>query len=215
MVSTARLLRTAGFVTLLVSGLTFAAEASVVYPISAIGSSSYPGYDASFAIDTGPGSNVTDWASNGQGVGSTLKLDLGAVYTLLSANVTDRVTSGGPNGAFFGGTSDFTTQFSIQAFSDSTFSTALGGPLLFSATTPALPTSFGSFFTLADLTGLPAAEFLQYTVLATNYYINPGLSDISFTAAVPEPSTWALILLGFAGLGLASQRRKRKQLKII
>lgn len=94
---TARLLRTAGFVTLLVSGLTFAAEASVVYPISAIGSSSYPGYDASFAIDSGPGSNVTDWASNSQWVGSTLKLDLGAVYTLLSANVTDRVTSGGLN----------------------------------------------------------------------------------------------------------------------
>jgi PEP-CTERM motif len=211
---TARLLRTAGFVTLLVSGLTFAAEASVVYPISAIGSSSYPGYDASFAIDSGPGGNVTDWASFQQGVGSTLKLDLGAVYTLLSANVTDRVTSGSGNGAFFGGTFDFTTQFSIQAFSDSTFAVALGGPLVFLATTPSTPTSLGSFFTLADLTGLPAAEFLQYTVLATNG-VNPGLSDISFTAAVPEPSTWALILLGFAGLGAMSQRRKRQQLKIV
>jgi hypothetical protein len=28
--------------------------------------------------------------------------------------------------------------------------------------------------------------------------------------AVPEPSTWAMLLLGFAGLGLAGYRRKKK-----
>ena len=29
-------------------------------------------------------------------------------------------------------------------------------------------------------------------------------------AAVPEPSTWAMMLLGFAGLGFAGYRRARK-----
>ena len=35
-----------------------------------------------------------------------------------------------------------------------------------------------------------------------------GLDDIS-VAAVPEPSTWALALLGFAGLGMLGMRRRR------
>jgi hypothetical protein len=28
-------------------------------------------------------------------------------------------------------------------------------------------------------------------------------------SAVPEPATWALMLLGFAGIGLAMRRRKQ------
>jgi hypothetical protein len=31
-----------------------------------------------------------------------------------------------------------------------------------------------------------------------------------FTPAVPEPSTWALLLLGFAGLGFAFRQSRRK-----
>jgi PEP-CTERM motif len=34
--------------------------------------------------------------------------------------------------------------------------------------------------------------------------------DAAFTAAVPEPSTWAMMLLGFAGLGFMAYRRKDK-----
>src|SRR5450631_3621270 len=105
-------------------GLAFSAQADVIYPVGATGSSSFPLYDASFAIDTGPNSAFTDWASNGQGNSTTLNLDLGQVYALATANITDRVTSGGANGAFVGGTTDFTTEFSIRAFTDSTFSTA-------------------------------------------------------------------------------------------
>ncbi len=30
------------------------------------------------------------------------------------------------------------------------------------------------------------------------------------TATVPEPSTWAMMMLGFAGLGFAGYRRSRK-----
>jgi hypothetical protein len=32
----------------------------------------------------------------------------------------------------------------------------------------------------------------------------------TFGTAVPEPSTWAMMLLGFAGLGFAGYRRSRK-----
>ena len=31
---------------------------------------------------------------------------------------------------------------------------------------------------------------------------------LGVTAAVPEPSTWAMLLLGFAGLGFMAYRRK-------
>jgi hypothetical protein len=46
---------------------------------------------------------------------------------------------------------------------------------------------------------------------------NLGVNDLSglfqpgaITAAVPEPSTWAMMLLGFAGLGFVAYRRKAK-----
>ena len=34
------------------------------------------------------------------------------------------------------------------------------------------------------------------------------LSEVQFTAAVPEPSTWMMMIVGFAGLGFAAYRRK-------
>jgi PEP-CTERM motif len=40
-----------------------------------------------------------------------------------------------------------------------------------------------------------------------------GLDDVSVTAetgTVPEPSTWAMMLLGFAGLGLVGYRQRQK-----
>jgi hypothetical protein len=39
------------------------------------------------------------------------------------------------------------------------------------------------------------------------FVVNPGGS---ITAAVPEPSTWAMMLVGFAGLGYAGWRGSRK-----
>jgi hypothetical protein len=38
----------------------------------------------------------------------------------------------------------------------------------------------------------------------------PFKYDYSFEIGVPEPSTWAMMLLGFAGLGFAAFRRARK-----
>ena len=42
-------------------------------------------------------------------------------------------------------------------------------------------------------------------------YFYAGLDDVS-VAAVPEPSTWALALLGFLGLGALGMRRSRHRL---
>jgi PEP-CTERM motif len=40
------------------------------------------------------------------------------------------------------------------------------------------------------------------------FLVNTG--SVTVTAAVPEPSTWAMMLIGFAGLGYASRRALRK-----
>ena len=36
------------------------------------------------------------------------------------------------------------------------------------------------------------------------------LSEVQFTAAVPEPSTWMMMIVGFAGLAFAAYRRKSR-----
>ena len=41
----------------------------------------------------------------------------------------------------------------------------------------------------------------------TNLY--DALGPTTFTAAVPEPSTWAMMILGFCGLGFMAYRRKQ------
>ena len=46
-------------------------------------------------------------------------------------------------------------------------------------------------------------------VLNPNYDLTfRTYSDTTFSSAVPEPSTWAMMLLGFAGLGYLAYHRK-------
>jgi hypothetical protein len=49
-------------------------------------------------------------------------------------------------------------------------------------------------------------------------FLGPNTTEMAFTvtlsSSVPEPSTWAMMLLGFAGLGFAGYRRSRKAVSI-
>jgi PEP-CTERM motif len=49
---------------------------------------------------------------------------------------------------------------------------------------------------------------LQFSV--TNQQYDVGLDSVSISSAVPEPSTWAMMILGFAGIGFMAYRRKSK-----
>lgn len=179
-----------------------------VIPISAVDSSSFPGYSAGNTIDQGPGSEFTDWAMESFDTDRVLNLDLGGVFTLTRVSLVDRVTSGGPNGAFAGGTDDFTTQFSIQAFTDSTCTVASGAAQIFNKATPMSPTTFSDFAFTGVLSDFQATQFVRYSVLASNG-MNAGLSNIGFSTAVPEPVSWAMLIAGFGLVGAAARRRQR------
>jgi hypothetical protein len=66
-----------------------------------------------------------------------------------------------------------------------------------------------SYFGLTDTT---AFDSLTITNLSDDAW---GISDVSFNSlsisAVPEPSTWAMMLLGFFSVGLMIRRARRKE----
>jgi PEP-CTERM motif len=89
--------------------------------------------------------------------------------------------------------------------------------------------AFDDVFGLADDgTSMYAVSGTEiYTVNLSNGLLTPvldysghGLGPANGTAflaesgAIPEPSTWAMMLLGFAGLGVAGYRRSRKNVAI-
>ena len=46
--------------------------------------------------------------------------------------------------------------------------------------------------------------------------LNDGISvvDTLTVTAVPEPSTWAMMILGFAGIGAMTFRRRKQTLRV-
>jgi hypothetical protein len=46
-------------------------------------------------------------------------------------------------------------------------------------------------------------------------FVGPGNGNHPITGAVPEPSTWAMMILGFAGVGFMAYRKRKNGLAII
>jgi PEP-CTERM motif len=66
--------------------------------------------------------------------------------------------------------------------------------------------------TLAGLAANSTGSFFVADVLGTNSagVRNTGIIDFALSSAVPEPSTWAMMILGFLGVGFVAYRRKNQ-----
>jgi hypothetical protein len=198
------------------------AQAAIIYPTVVGVSSQYPGYPATDAVDGNPN---TDWANNSVGAGSWIELDLGGAYSLATAYVTDRVTSGGTNGSFTGGLFDFTTQYTLQAYSNNSFSSPLATfvvsptyPPAGTVNEPSAPLpglyclSLSCFQTTVGLGGI-VAEYWKYTIVSQNdsqgTYNNAGLDDIHFSTT-PLPAALPLFAGGLGLIGFFGARRRRR-----
>jgi hypothetical protein len=103
----------------------------------------------------------------------------------------------------------------VGVFLGSTLSGAAPASLDFSAaptTTPALQQIFfigdgslGSFVAPTDATRLYLGTIDGY-----QWSNNSGAFNVTLTGGVPEPTTWAMMLVGFGGLGVAMRSRRRQ-----
>jgi PEP-CTERM motif len=60
-------------------------------------------------------------------------------------------------------------------------------------------------------TGVNDVNGLQVSTSGNFYFGSAETFKIEMADAVPEPSTWAMLLLGFAGVGFAAYRRSKPQ----
>jgi hypothetical protein len=79
------------------------------------------------------------------------------------------------------------------------------GSVLFSSTV----TSFEQVVPFNTNVTLALRDTLNIRSRAGHWSQNTGL-DVNLTTSVPEPSTWAMMLFGFFGLGFAFRQSRRK-----
>jgi hypothetical protein len=91
------------------------------------------------------------------------------------------------------------------------WSDTLGGGAAQSSTLMSVPQGGFSPWVLQtmDFKATSASEVLNFMAIGTGAPPVALLADVSLTA-VPEPATWAMLVLGFAGLGFAGYRRAKK-----
>jgi hypothetical protein len=98
-----------------------------------------------------------------------------------------------------------TYQFNINvpAFDPFEIVQSLAGPVLFPGATPEGAISSGVITLVAPT--VPTTLFYESSV--HNFF---GDLVVVAAPAVPEPATWAMLLLGFAGIGFVAYRRNSK-----
>ncbi|RBP04531.1 putative secreted protein with PEP-CTERM sorting signal [Roseiarcus fermentans] len=97
------------------------------------------------------------------------------------------------------------------AFDSGTFQSTIGTDAIVVTGSTSLPTSGTSTYTGSGANlevNTSVTLNLKYTVNGGSPIVVP--TQTGSTTAVPEPSTWAMLLAGFAGLGFASYRSSRR-----
>jgi hypothetical protein len=72
-----------------------------------------------------------------------------------------------------------------------------------------VPTGYTSGASISSFMEISGETIAGMTLIPGSYTFDLPNDTITLEIAVPEPATWAMMLLGFAGLGLAGYRRAR------
>jgi hypothetical protein len=110
------------------------------------------------------------------------------------------------------------TNFNGDSFSlDVTFTSPLNGTDTFSATLSGTTTGNHGGPVVVNFDNT-AFNFGSFTLEVNDITLTAGVGTPqeitgSITAAVPEPSTWAMMILGFCGLGFMAYRKQGRSLR--
>jgi hypothetical protein len=187
----------------------FTAACVASLTIAAFGAHAATNLITNGSFETG---DFTGWTEGGNFVDTFVVTDVFAYY------------SGAEDGSFYGVLGPIGSDATLsQTFSDtsgetlaisfwvnavgddpSDFSATFDGTTLFSAVD--LSTGDAWEQVTVDVIGT-GSDTLLFTFRDDPAYI--ALDNVSVVAGVPEPAAWALMLTGFAGLGLALRRRTK------
>lgn len=150
--------------------------------------------------------------SVGQGILHSTAVEVTSASTAASLTIwvtrTGFTPAAGLNTAFFSSTNNnnaagFTTNIQhYYSASDQKY----GGTLLSSLTKVGLGGNYSEGTVLAGAG--PYSWTQKYTITATSGAAQRSASPTALAAAVPEPGTWALMILGFGGAGAMIRRRR-------
>jgi len=146
-----------------------------------------------------PTSNLTIWQESAIGVTNGGKYNFGADVMNVCCNAN-----------FGGANSPSTIIFQVSADGGATWT-----DLVSHTTTPpgdaGVLTSLSALYT-AGATGTISLRAINDIHVASGNDF--ALDNLSFASAVPEPSTWAMLFLGFGVIGLTMRRRQARGLAI-
>ena len=91
----------------------------------------------------------------------------------------------------------------------------LGGPATFTGPAASFDDIVSNFvFPLGTGPGSLYSVTEKFAITATGNFLNGSANSTIDVAGAPEPSTWAMMLLGFVGLGFLGYRTSRKPVSI-
>lgn len=146
-----------------------------------------------FGVQGGPGTGFSDGA---------LSPILSASYTLNGVTVNLDPTAGGI--LVFVGTSF--NQFGVFELNGSN-SSFMNASLLNGD--GSVPGSIGPLSYTVQASDSSAGDYVFF-IGQNQFDINGTLTSLEISAAVPEPSTWAMMIIGFCGLGFLTYRRRNQ-----
>jgi hypothetical protein len=155
---------------------------------------------------------------------STPTVDTGDINTATQFTIGDLVSTSANTGVFSGLPTQFfgAVSFNVIDATSLTFGNATFGTFQSTAIDEEFNTSGGvRFYVLGDWTSgayggvTPGSYDSSFTISFTQTPAHLGSISDSATlatppAAAPEASTWAMMIIGFAGLGFAGYRASRK-----